>query len=301
MKDENYISIKWWMMNKFDLKWNELILYAIIYWFSQDWQSQYRWAIQYIMEALNISKATAISLVKRLVNKWLINKTKNTTGSLYSVDMDKINNTKSISFKDRHNKTDRGIETRRLETIHQGSRNYTDMCIETIPNNNINNNNINNNSNVWSSDELTPSWGDWDLTIAPVVINNQQSSWVSKSTKKLFDVDSDEYKIAARYTTVKLEEWWAIVRSLVKKQWLENFIQSWAIEIDKLHRIDWHSYKGIALVIKFVLEDDFWNSQMNSLTFLRKNTKNGIPRFPMLIEKFERQQEIDKKNAWPTW
>ncbi len=86
MKDENFINIQWWMINKLKLQWNELILYAIIYWFSQDWKSKYRWSITYIQKALWVSRNTAIWLIKKLLNKWLIEKEENNTWSLYTAN-----------------------------------------------------------------------------------------------------------------------------------------------------------------------------------------------------------------------
>lgn len=86
MKNENYITIQWWMINELKLKWNELVLYAIIYWFSQDWETKYRWSLSYIQNSLKISRHTVISLLKKLEEKWLIIKKENKTWNLYSIN-----------------------------------------------------------------------------------------------------------------------------------------------------------------------------------------------------------------------
>lgn len=72
MKNENYINIQGWMIKELKLKGNELILYAIIYGFSQDGKSEFYGSIRYISEALGITQRSVISLVQKLITKKLI-------------------------------------------------------------------------------------------------------------------------------------------------------------------------------------------------------------------------------------
>jgi len=74
MKEENYINIQGWMISKLKLKGNELILYAIIYGFSQDGKSEFFGSMRYIAESLQVSKRTAVSLTHKLLDKKLITK-----------------------------------------------------------------------------------------------------------------------------------------------------------------------------------------------------------------------------------
>lgn len=128
MNDENYINIQWWMINRLDLKWNELILYAIIYWFSQDWKNKYRWSLRYIQNALKISKNTVISTLNKLIEKWLIEKTDHKDWNLYSAKT-------GSSEIEPGAKTEPGV----VQKLNQGGA-------EIEPNNNkYNYNNINNN------------------------------------------------------------------------------------------------------------------------------------------------------------
>lgn len=83
MKDENYILVQGWMINLLHLKWNELLLYAIIYWFSQDWQ-KCRASITYINDALWVTNKTSVALIKKLINKNLIEKKEDKQGNLYT-------------------------------------------------------------------------------------------------------------------------------------------------------------------------------------------------------------------------
>ena len=83
MKNENYINIQGWMINELGLKGNELILYAIIYEFSQGDQTGFRGAISYIMGSLKLSNKGVINLLDSLVKKELISKEIKTTGNIY--------------------------------------------------------------------------------------------------------------------------------------------------------------------------------------------------------------------------
>ena len=54
------------MINELGLNGNELILYALIYGFSQDGQSEFHGSIRYIMLALDLSNPTVQSLWKTM-------------------------------------------------------------------------------------------------------------------------------------------------------------------------------------------------------------------------------------------
>lgn len=74
MKNENYINIQGWMINELKLKGNELILYALIYGFSQDGESEYYGSQRYISKALGLTQRSVIILLQKLINKKLIEK-----------------------------------------------------------------------------------------------------------------------------------------------------------------------------------------------------------------------------------
>ena len=52
MENENYCTIQGWLINVLGLKGNELILFAIIYGFSQDGKSKYYGSLSYIQKSL---------------------------------------------------------------------------------------------------------------------------------------------------------------------------------------------------------------------------------------------------------
>lgn len=75
MTNKNYIQIQGWMINDLRLKSNELLIYALIYGFSQDGSSRFTGSLKYICDALCISRNTVISTLKKLTDKNLIEKT----------------------------------------------------------------------------------------------------------------------------------------------------------------------------------------------------------------------------------
>lgn len=71
MKNENYITIQGWMVNDLGLNGNDLICYALIYGFTQNgcyWDK----SASYIGKWLGVSKRTVFDILKRLVEKELI-------------------------------------------------------------------------------------------------------------------------------------------------------------------------------------------------------------------------------------
>ena len=93
MNNNNYIVIQWWMINELKIKGNELLLYGLIYWYSQDWESKFRGSLTYIQKALWISRHTVIDLLKKLIKKELIIKNE---PWIYSVKTELLKNIYSV-------------------------------------------------------------------------------------------------------------------------------------------------------------------------------------------------------------
>ena len=122
MKNENYITIQGWMINEIKLSGNELILYALIYGFSQDGKSRFKGSMQYLADSLGITKKSVLEVLKKLVKKNYIKKYK--------------------SGPRGHEKCDYGVNSEKIkkfcgnETTPQNSlrlRNYTASGNETTP------------------------------------------------------------------------------------------------------------------------------------------------------------------------
>lgn len=75
IKDENYYQIQGWMINRLGLKGAPLSVYAIIYGFSQDGESEYTGSLQYLCDFLGgVSKPTIIGALKSLVESKYIHR-----------------------------------------------------------------------------------------------------------------------------------------------------------------------------------------------------------------------------------
>ena len=77
IKSENYIVIQGWMIKELKLKGNELIIYAVIYGFSQAENQRYTGSLKYLAEWTNSTKQSVIKCLKSLIKKNLIVKEEN--------------------------------------------------------------------------------------------------------------------------------------------------------------------------------------------------------------------------------
>lgn len=77
IQDDNYFQISGWMLNRLKLKGTDLQIYAIIYGFSQDGESQFTGSLQYLCDFTGTSRPTVIKALKSLVEKEFIIKTEN--------------------------------------------------------------------------------------------------------------------------------------------------------------------------------------------------------------------------------
>ena len=74
MENNNYITIQGWMRNELDLKGNDLLVYAIIYGFSQDRESRFTGSATYLADWCGTSKRTILTSLSSLVEKGYLRK-----------------------------------------------------------------------------------------------------------------------------------------------------------------------------------------------------------------------------------
>lgn len=75
VRRENYIQIQGWMLTDLKLKGNELLVYAIIYGFSQLEHQVFNGSLQYLMDWTGASRRTIINVLNSLQDKGLLEKT----------------------------------------------------------------------------------------------------------------------------------------------------------------------------------------------------------------------------------
>lgn len=91
MKDTNYINIQGWMVNRLGLKGNALVLFAAIYGFSQDEESEYKGALSYIADSLKVARRTATNVLDKLIEQGYIIKIEDPAGNRFKHNAEYIN------------------------------------------------------------------------------------------------------------------------------------------------------------------------------------------------------------------
>lgn len=134
----NYINIQGWMCSKLKLSGNELLIYALIYGFSQDGISEFRGSRSYICKWFNISLPTVDKALNSLVEKNLITKREEI-----------INNVKYNCYKvilQGSKESLQGV----VKNLYRGGK-------ESLHNNTNNNYNYNNTPNTIINNSITRS------------------------------------------------------------------------------------------------------------------------------------------------
>lgn len=69
-----YITVMDWMWDDLGLTGNDILVYAMIYGFSQDGSSEFKGSANYVAQRLHIRKATALDILRRLTALGVIKK-----------------------------------------------------------------------------------------------------------------------------------------------------------------------------------------------------------------------------------
>jgi hypothetical protein len=131
IKNENFITIQGWMLNELRLKGNALLVYAIIYGFSQTEDCEFTGSASYLCAWCGCSRQTIMTTLNKLVNEGLIIKKEEFKNNIkfcsYRVNLTGCQDSLQGGVK----KFDRGV-----------SKNLTGGCQNSLHNNiDINNRN----------------------------------------------------------------------------------------------------------------------------------------------------------------
>jgi hypothetical protein len=80
VNEKSFITIQAFMVNDLHLKGNELLVYAIIYGFSQDGESEFTGSLQYLADWTNSTQQGVLKALKSLLQKQLILKNEKRNG-----------------------------------------------------------------------------------------------------------------------------------------------------------------------------------------------------------------------------
>lgn len=77
VNNNNFITVQGWMVNELGLKGNSLLIYAIIFGFSQDGEGAYSGSQQYLADWTNTTKRNVINILNKLVDDGFLLKEEN--------------------------------------------------------------------------------------------------------------------------------------------------------------------------------------------------------------------------------
>lgn len=131
VQNENYVLIQGWMINELKLKGNELIVYAIIYGFTQIEGQLFNGSLQYLADWTNSTKQGVVKNLKSLIEKGLIKKNDKVINGV------KFCEYYVTKFNGVCNKVEQGIQQSLIPPMQQSLTNNINI---DNTNNNINNN-----------------------------------------------------------------------------------------------------------------------------------------------------------------
>lgn len=72
IRDSNYVVIQGWMLTRLGLKGNELIIYAVIYGFTQNGETEFVGSMKYLADWTNSTIESVRKCIKSLIDKGYI-------------------------------------------------------------------------------------------------------------------------------------------------------------------------------------------------------------------------------------
>nr|DAH15049.1 MAG TPA: replisome organizer protein [Caudoviricetes sp.] len=135
ISDGTYITIQGWMRTDLNLSGNELIVYAIIYGFTQNKQGEFTGSAQYLADWVGCTRRTVMTILNKLLEAKLISKT----------ELILNNNEKRVSYQAERGceKTSQGVKNfhRGCEKTSQSVKNFHRGCEKISHNITIDKNN----------------------------------------------------------------------------------------------------------------------------------------------------------------
>ena len=134
IKDTNYLQIQGWMVSKLGLKGNSLLIYAIIYGFSQDGHNMFKGTMNYLAQWTCSSKESVRQILNKLCDAELIIKQveyiNNVKFVYYRTNLEKVGGYTTL-LTNPPNKVVEGIQESWV--INNINNNISDSIIEKKP------------------------------------------------------------------------------------------------------------------------------------------------------------------------
>jgi len=262
MKRDNYITILYWMPVELNLSGNELILFAIIYGFSQDGKSKFKGSIQYLADVLNISKQSTLDLLKKLVKKNLINKYETGVKGHKKCDYDvNFETIKAIcgqesctqnEFSGQESLPQNNPAVKNLKVCGQESLPPSGQ--ESLPHINIHSSS---NNNIPSGSNEPPD-------------KTKKDKKQSSPSPPLTESQKQALELSELILTAHRKEFPSFLSGKAEKD-IKKKIEGWAVDIEYLIRLDKKAPETIRQVILWVkTPGNFWFHNIESGSKLRE-------------------------------
>lgn len=131
VRSDTYIHIEAFMRNKLNLKGHELMIYAIIYGFSQDGESEFKGSLNYISQWIGLSKKSCCKILQKLVDKKMIEKT-----VIYSNNVMYCKYRAILEEDEKFKKSSEGMEESSIPMEESSTGGMEESSIKTIRGNN---------------------------------------------------------------------------------------------------------------------------------------------------------------------
>ena len=138
VKENTYISLMAFMVNDLHLKGNELIVYAIIYGFSQDEESCFNGGLQYLADWTDSTKQGVMKVLKSLQEKNLITKSEAWNGSITRCFYKAVSNNNE-NKTDNENKIDNKNNENKAKNENDHETKFNGAMKQSLTNNIYNN------------------------------------------------------------------------------------------------------------------------------------------------------------------
>lgn len=157
IRDSNYVVIQGWMLTRLGLKGNELLIYAVIYGFTQNGETEFVGSMKYLADWTNSTIESVRKCIKSLIDKGYIIKSLDGSGvNAYKAVLSAIYPHEDKPVDNFGNDAERPIQQSCIP-IQQSCIDPCNKVVSTIQQSCINN--YINNNNIDNKDTHTPPCG----------------------------------------------------------------------------------------------------------------------------------------------
>ena len=226
LKDESYYTIQGWMIRRLKLKGVQLSVYAIIYGFTQDGESEFKGSLQYLCEFTgDTSKPTIIKALKDLVDKGYIERTEEIINGV------KFPHYKAVLPIPEPQKNDNKEFLPPVKKFNGGSKEILPPPgKEILPNNNSidNNRDINRGKEIPSPEQILDLFNDICKSLAP-------AKYLTDSRKEAIESVTAKYTIEQITECFRTAESSPFLTGTNQRNWKATF--DWLIQEDNMVKV----------------------------------------------------------------